>query len=99
MEGYIYRATQGFPDGKSDCSNCKGDHCKDCSKSMKYSKAYQENSCGYDCLVNGQWTEGVYTRVHRDQAIINAMRQWQGLSQVDSLSEIGLPESCAYSIQ
>ena len=67
---------QGIPDGLSDCSACEGDQCNSCSKSMAYSKAYDANSCGYDCEVNGQWMEGVYTRVHRDYDIIQAMRSW-----------------------
>lgn len=92
---YMNNGAAGFPDGLSDCSLCTGTHCSDCSKSMKYSKAYDANACGYSSQVDGQWIEGVYTRVHRDVAIINAMRQWQGLSQANSLSEIGLPESCA----
>ena len=87
----------GYPDGLSDCDNCKGDQCDSCSKSMKYSKAYDADACGYTCEVDGQWIEGVYTRVHRDADIINAMRQWQGLSAVNSMAEIGLPEKCADS--
>uniref|UniRef100_A0A7S3JJD1 Alpha-amylase n=1 Tax=Euplotes harpa TaxID=151035 RepID=A0A7S3JJD1_9SPIT len=92
---FMNNGAAGFPDGRSDCSKCTGTHCGDCSKSMKYSKAYDADACGYTCSVNGQWMEGVYTRVHRDQDIINAMRQWQGLGQANSLSEIGLPEHCA----
>ena len=73
---------QGFPDGSSDCANCKGSQCTSCTKSVKYSKAYDPNSCGYDSGSQGNWIEGVYTRVHthRDQQIINAMRGWMGLS-------------------
>jgi len=63
---------------------------------MPYSKAHDPNACGYTCEVNGQWIQGVYTRVHRDQAIINAMRQWQGLKQASS-AELGLPENCGSS--
>jgi len=55
----------GPPDGMSDCAKCVGTYCNSCTKSMKFSKAYDANSCGYDCGKNG-WTEGVYTRVHRD---------------------------------
>ena len=86
---FMNNGAAGIPDGKSDCSTCKGDQCNSCSKSMKYSPAYNSNSCGYDCIVNGQWQEGVFTRVHRDQEIINAMRQWQGLKSI-SLKELGL---------
>jgi len=57
---------QGFPDGKSDCSTCIGDHCKDCSKSMKKATAYDASSYGYDCVKDGQWQQGAFTRVHRD---------------------------------
>lgn len=66
----------GIPDGKSDCNNCKGEHCSDCSKSMAYSKAHDADVCGYTCEVDGQWKEGVFTRVHRDMSIIQAMRNW-----------------------
>ena len=67
---------QGIPDGKSDCSKCVGAYCSSCTKSVPYSKAHDPNVCGYTCLVNGQWQEGVYTRVHRDMGIIQAMRKW-----------------------
>ena len=89
----------GYPDGYSDCDKCKGKHCDQCSKSMKYSQAYKEDSCGYDCEVDGNWVEGVYTRVHRDADIINAMRAWQGLSKANSMEEIGLPKHCKSSHQ
>jgi hypothetical protein len=48
----------GFPDGSSDCANCKGDQCNSCTKSMKYTKAYDANSCGYDTGDSGNWKEG-----------------------------------------
>lgn len=95
---FMNNGAAGFPDGRSDCDTCKGANCKDCTKSMKYSKAYDADACGYTCEVNGQWIEGVYTRVHRDPTIINAMRQWQGLGQANSMEEIGLPESCSSSV-
>ena len=85
----------GIPDGKSDCSACVGDQCSSCTKSMAYSKAFDADSCGYDCEVDGRWQEGVYTRVHRDYDIINAMRGWQGLSQNMSPADIGLPSNCS----
>jgi len=66
----------GIPDGRSDCANCVGDQCDSCNKSMKYSKAHNPDVCGYTCEVDGQWQEGVYTRVHRDYDIIQAMRNW-----------------------
>ena len=75
----------GFPDGKSQCSNCTGEQCKkNCSKSVPYQKAYDPNSTGYDTGDKANWKEGSYTRVHRDKDIINAMRSWMGL---DELSE------------
>ncbi len=47
---------------------------------MKYQKAYDPLSCGYSCVgETGEWLMGVYTRVHRDQSIIRAMREWMGL--------------------
>ena len=73
---FMNNGAGGVPDGKSDCANCIGDQCGSCSKSMPFSKAFDPNSCGYDCEVNGEWKEGVYTRVHRDMSIINAMRAW-----------------------
>jgi alpha-amylase len=66
----------GVPDGKSDCAKCVGDQCSTCNKSMKYSKAHDPSVCGYTCEVDGAWKEGVYTRVHRDYDIIQAMRGW-----------------------
>ena len=74
----------GFPDGGSDCSKCTGTQCKNnCNKSVPYQKAYDPNSKGYDCGSNGSWKEGTYTRVHRDQEIINAMRGWMGLKALN----------------
>ena len=73
----------GFPDGKSDCSACTGEQCKNnCNKSVPYQKAYNPNSTGYDTGDSGNWKEGTYTRVHRDQATINAMRRWMGLGEL-----------------
>ena len=43
------------------------------------------NSKGYDCLKDGNWQQGVYTRVHRDQSIVNAMRSWMGLNQLTEI--------------
>ena len=60
----------GIPDGKSDCSQCLGDQCSSCTKSMAYSKAFDPESCGYDCEKDGQWQQGVYTRTHRDYDVI-----------------------------
>jgi len=64
---------QGLPDGLSDCSRCAV-NCGGCS-GMAKANAYDANSKGYDKLV--------YTRVHRDQSIVNAMRNWLGLSALN----------------
>ena len=96
---FMNNGAQGFPDGKSSCSKCQGDQCNSCSKSMEYSKAYDASSCGYDCGDGGNWKEGVYTRVHRDQAIINAMRGWMGLSQEEDPTKLGLGPHCAASFE
>ena len=78
---FMNNGARGYPDGKSDCSACTGEQCKkECSKSVPYQKAYDPGSTGYDTGDGGNWKEGTYTRVHRDQAIINAMREWMGLS-------------------
>jgi len=91
---FMDNGAMGPPDGKSDCSKCVGEQCKSCNKSMPFSKAHDSNVCGYTCEVDGQWKQGVYTRVHRDLDIINAMRKWQGLSEVSSAEEAGLPSHC-----
>jgi alpha-amylase len=57
---------QGIPDGKSNCALCTV-NCAGC-ESVPYIKAHDDTSQGYD-------TTG-YTRVHRDGAIIAAMRKW-----------------------
>ena len=73
----------GYPDGYSDCSKCTGEQCRNnCSKSVPYQKAYNPLSKGYDTGNSWDWKQGSYTRVHRDQSIINSMRQWMGLSQL-----------------
>lgn len=91
---FMNNGAMGIPDGKSDCKACVGTYCNSCSKSMAYSKAYDPNSCGYDCEQNGSWKEGVYTRVHRDFAVVQAMRDWQGLPKVTDPSALGLPHTC-----
>ena len=85
----------GFPDGLSDCDNCVGTNCDSCTKSMKAQTAFDDSSCGYDCVKDGAWQEGVYTRVHRDQEIINSMRQWMGLSVEEDPTKLGLGPHCA----
>ena len=92
---FMNNGAAGYPDGLSDCTKCTGTHCQDCSKSMKYSKAFDDSSCGYDVMKNGSWQEGVFTRVHRDYEIIQAMRSWQGLSSPNGPEEVGLGSHCA----
>ncbi len=50
---FMNNGAMGIPDGKSDCAKCVGAQCTSCSKSMKYSKAFVADACGYTCLVNG----------------------------------------------
>eukprot|EP00128_Syssomonas_multiformis_P001790 Colp12_sorted_trinity150504_noHs@268 len=75
----------GIPDGKSDCLGCKGPNCSGC-KSVPYSPAYVADACAYE----GQ----DYTRVHRDRAIVLAMRQWMGLPTNLSNEQLGIPARC-----
>lgn len=90
------RGAYSFPDGASDCRNCQSDNCRSkCSKTMPESKAHQDDVCGYTCLENGSWTEGVYTRVHRDFAIIKALRRWMQLPDNISPTDAGLPSHCS----
>lgn len=90
------RGAYSFPDGKSDCTQCATSACKtSCNKSMPYSKASRSDLCGYTCVEDGAWKEGVYTRVHRDFKIIKALRQWMELSTNVSPSDVGLPSSCS----
>ena len=51
---FMNNGAAGIPDGKSDCTKCVGAQCDSCNKSMAYSKAFDPNSCGYDCD-NGGW--------------------------------------------
>lgn len=85
----------GFPDGLSDCSACVGDQCGGCTKSMPKATAFKPDSCGYDTGDGGNWKEGEFTRVHRDQDIVNAMRGWMGLSQHEDPTMLGLSPNCA----
>ena len=90
------KGAYGFPDGSSDCSKCLTPECtQKCSKSMPYSKAHRDDVCGYTCVENGSWREGVYTRVHRDLRTIKAMRQWMSLSTSVSPRDVGLPDNCS----
>ena len=66
----------GFPDGYSSADGKQ--------KSVKYTKAYDPLSIGYDIFDNGNWIEGNYTRVHRDLFIVNSMRTFIGLNNLTS---------------
>ncbi|CAE6526129.1 unnamed protein product [Rhizoctonia solani] len=92
LSSYSFRSTgaKGFPDGYSDCSRFKGNGT---CVTMPYSAAYDASACGYSVVQNGAWTEGVYTRVHRDLSIVNAMRTWMGLGTTTA-SAVGLPSTC-----
>ena len=81
---YMNNGANGIPDGKSDCSKCSTDTCKtNCIKSVPYQKAYNINSKGYDTGDSSNWKEGSYTRVHRDIKIVNEMRTFMGLSDLN----------------
>ena len=71
----------GIPDGKSTCDLCTV-ACDTCKESVPYKKAHNTTACGYD------GTD--YTRTHRDIAVINAMRQWTGLSPITG-ADLGIP--------
>ncbi|KAG5651352.1 hypothetical protein H0H81_008991 [Sphagnurus paluster] len=92
LSSYSFRSNgaAGFPDGYSDCARFKG---TGTCVSMPKATAYDANACGYSVIQNGAWTEGVYTRVHRDMSIVNAMRSWMGLGSI-SASQAGLPSGC-----
>ncbi|KAJ3180357.1 hypothetical protein HDU85_004062 [Gaertneriomyces sp. JEL0708] len=83
----------GFPDGHSDCKLYKGVAPVAGCRGMPYSPAHDLASCGYSVVQNGQWKEGVYTRVHRDLQIINAMRRWMGIGNAGP-AQVGLPAGC-----
>ena len=70
---YWYNQSAGIPDGKSDCSLCTIT-CQGC-ESVPRMEAYSADSKGYD-------SPG-YTRVHRDAAIVAAMRGWMHISSHD----------------
>ena len=79
----------GFPDGKSDCSKCINEQCRNtCTKSVPFQKAYNPLSIGYDPGDSSNWKEGTYSRVHRDFEIVNAMRQWMELNTFANENEL-----------
>lgn len=53
---------------------------------MPFEKAFSSTSKGYDVGL------GKYTRVHRDQAIVNAMRSWMGLGEIADSTYIASKE-------
>ncbi|KAI8922409.1 hypothetical protein DFJ77DRAFT_23164 [Powellomyces hirtus] len=95
LSSYSFAANGGaeFPDGLSDCALYKGAQGMAGCKGVKYSPAYDVNGCGYSVLKGNQWLDGVYTRVHRDVAIVNAMRAWMGLPKATNAG-LGLAAEC-----
>lgn len=89
---YFANGAAGFPgDGLSDCTNGFDTSAGQmCDKSVGYEKAFRAGSCGY--TVEG-FAGGKYTRVHRDLAIVNAMRKWLGLSAV-TIAQVGITGTC-----
>jgi alpha-amylase len=87
---FMDNGAAGFPDGLSDCAGYTGT--ASCI-SMAKAPAFDANACGYSVVVNGAWTQGAYTRVHRDLSIVNAMRGWMGLPSVTAAAA-GLPAGC-----
>jgi alpha-amylase len=81
---WFTNGVMSIPDGKSDCSLCTVT-CEGC-KSMPYKPAFDPSACGY--------SQDGYTRVHRDKAIVLAMRKWMELSTDKSNAELGIPEGC-----
>ena len=91
---FMENGARGYPDGFSDCSKYLGPPSETC-RSVPYSPAFEKDSCGYSMIQGGKWTQGKYTRVHRDKEIILSMRKWMGLSTLDvSNADLGLPEQC-----
>ena len=69
----------GFPDGFSDCSRSET---SDCSFTVKYTKAYDPLSIGYDTGTSDNFKKGNYSRIHRDLTIVNSMRKWMNLKEL-----------------
>lgn len=70
----------GMPDGYSNCSLCQVD-CDTCTGSMGVWPAHVPGAPGY--------SGNTYTRVHRDPAIINAMRGWMHLPPLNATLHAG----------
>lgn len=64
----------GFPDGNSNCALCQ-EQCDTCQYSVNFTAGWDPTAEGY--------AGPVYTRVHRDDAIVAAMRAWMGLPSLD----------------
>ena len=99
-----YIRGNGFPDGKSDCTNMGScieqgvslGECK-CKKNVPYVKAFVQFSDGYDTGDRDHWIYGNYTRIHRKKEIVNAMRKWMSLSplstnELNNLKRLGVEE-------
>jgi hypothetical protein len=92
---FLLHSGSRYPDGLSDCDRYKGNQTLSGCKTMKYTPAFDPLSCGYSVFDgNGEWVQGMYTRTHRDVAIVNAMRKWMGLSGPLSYKELGLSSKC-----
>jgi alpha-amylase len=78
----IAQQPYGFPDGQSDCAKCQGPWCATCTGSMPFWPAYNASAVGYD--------GPVYTHVHRDAAIVAAMRAWMQLPALEAESSAPL---------
>lgn len=102
LSGYTFMRSgaQGFPDGHSDCKNYVPNPYTNPNEqclTVPYTKAYVEDACGYtvyDPPGSKTWSEGLYTRVHRDRSIILAMRRWMGLPTQLTNEDLGLNASC-----
>ena len=87
---YMNNGANGIPDGKSDCAKCTSNTCKTkCTKSVPYKKAFDINSKGYDAGDNSNWKEGTYTRIHRDINIVNEMRKFMDLEELNETELYG----------
>lgn len=86
LSSYMFtsRGGSGFPDGLSDCELYTGSQPTQDCLGMPGDTAYVPAACGY------QLAPGRYTRVHRDVAIINAMRAWVGLPGTTATA-LGIP--------
>lgn len=86
LSSYMFtsRGGSGFPDGLSDCSLYTGSQAAEECLGVPRDTAHVGAACAY------QLAPGRYTRVHRDVAIVNAMRAWVGL-QATTAAGLGIP--------